>query len=186
MPEQKDSEKALLRRVRRGDLAAFTDLIAAFEGPLCGYALRLSKNHAEAEDITQESLLRLFRAARTGKLKTSARSYAFSTAHNLCIDLRRRRARIVELTDRACPEPRQNAEQELLRREINRALDHLPANHRAALLLREFGQLSYAEIAANLGVAENRVKVWIHRARKKLSQLLDRDGQYAGDKRDGA
>jgi DNA-directed RNA polymerase specialized sigma24 family protein len=49
-------------------------------------------------------------------------------------------------------------------------------------MLREFGELSYAEIAETLGASLAEVKVWIHRGRTRLTQLLDRDGQFVGKK----
>ena len=52
--------------------------------------------------------------------------------------------------------------------------------HRSAIMLREFGELSYGEIAEALATNEGCVKAWIYRARKRLAQLLDRDGQYVG------
>ena len=81
-----DEDGSLLRRMRRGDVAAFEEVCAAIEVPLFSYALRFVRNRAEAEDIVQETFLRLYRAARTGKLKTSPRAYAFSIAHNLAAD----------------------------------------------------------------------------------------------------
>ena len=67
--------------------------------------------------------------------------------------------------------------------QIENALAELPENHRSALMLREFGELSYSEIAAALDATVDRVKVWIYRGRKQLAQLLDRDGQYVESNR---
>jgi RNA polymerase sigma-70 factor (ECF subfamily) len=84
---------------------------------------------------------------------------------------------------REAPSPETMVARSLLRAEIERALDALPADQRAALLLREFGELSYAEIAQTMSVEVSMVKTWIFRARRKLSTLLDRDGQYIGENR---
>ena len=73
----------------------------------------------------------------------------------------------------------------MLREEIGRALADLPESHRSALMLREFGDLSYAEIAETLGVTTGVVKTWIYRARRRLADLLDRDGQYVGERNHG-
>ncbi len=181
-----DKERALLRRVRRGDVDAFEELYYAMKAPLYSYALRCVGNRADAEELVQETLMRLFVAARKGRLKTSPRAYAFSVAHNAGVDMARRRQRVIVLDRPAPPSASRSTERALLREEIDRALTHLPEHHRSALLLREFGGLSYAEIAETLEVSLGQVKIWIHRARKQLSDLVDRDGQYVGEKHHGA
>jgi RNA polymerase sigma-70 factor (ECF subfamily) len=146
------------------------------------------RNVHEAEDIVQEALLRVLRLARNGRLRcdpAQARSLAFGIAHNLAMDARRR----------SRPEPTPNrpdsppafrmTEEGLVQAEIERALVDLPSKQRSAWLLRVHGELSYAEVASALGASLDEVKVWIHRARKRLAQLVDRDGQYVGDRRDG-
>ena len=175
-------EAGLVKRVCTGDVNAFELLCTRLEGPLYGYAYGMVRNSHEAEDIVQEVLLRLYRAMRARKLRPggSMRSYAFAIAHNLAVDSRRRTRPIVPL-DASFPVPdSDSAELSVLREQLNRALADLPANHRSALMLREFGDLSYAEVAETLGASLAEVKVWIHRGRKRLARLLDRDGQYVG------
>jgi RNA polymerase sigma-70 factor (ECF subfamily) len=175
-------EASLTKRVCAGDVNAFELLCTRLEGPLYGYAYGMVRNSHEAEDIVQEALFRLYREMRARKLRPggSARSYVFAIAHNLAVDSRRRTQPIVPL-DASFPAPEGNsAESFVLREQLNHALADLPANHRSALMLREFGDLSYAEIAKTLGGSLAEVKVWIHRGRKGLAQLLDRDGQYLG------
>ena len=180
-----DEDGSLLRRMRRGDVAAFEEVRAVIDVPLFSYALRFVRNRAEAEDIVQKTFLRLYRAARTGKLKTSPRAYAFSIAHNLAADAKRREKRIVPFEASSVPAASRGAERSLLREQVDRALAELPQDHRSALLLREFGELSYAEIAETLDASLGQVKVWIHRARRRLGEIMDRDGQYVGDRQDG-
>ena len=166
--------------VRKDSIAAFETLCAEMETPLYSYVRRLMNGSQDAEDIAQEALLRLFRTIQNGLGQRSPRSYAFSIAHNLAVDALRKSRRV------SAPEPAPThatdsvTEQRLLREQIEHALAELPENHRSALLLREFGELSYAEIAETLGVRAGQVKTWIHRARQRLSTLLDRDGQYIG------
>lgn len=175
-------EASLVQRACKGDVNAFDLLCTRLEGPLYGYAYGMVRNSHDAEDIVQESLLRLYRSMRSSKLRSggSVRSYAFTIAHNLAVDSRRRARPTVSL-DASFPAPNGNsAESSVLREQLNRALADLPANHRSALMLREFGGLSYAEVAETLGASLAEVKAWIHRGRKGLAQLLDRDGQYLG------
>ncbi|MDX9972197.1 MAG: RNA polymerase sigma factor [FCB group bacterium] len=174
----------LIRRAARGDAPAFEAYCARIEGPLFGYAFGMTRSPQEAEDIVQESLLRLYRLLRQGGLRdfSSARSLVFTTAHNLSVDhVRRWRRRVVPIVERRSARASEAAEQALLREQVERAMAELPESHRAALMLREFGGLSYEEIASALGANRGEVRTWIYRARKRLAQLLDRDGQYIGE-----
>lgn len=169
------------------DMNAFEALCLQIETPLYSYALKLLQDPDDAEDVAQEALMRLFRAMQARQLKQSPRAYAFSIAHNLCMDRHRNRHSAALMAERIVPlhpqppcTPAEYAERRLLRGEIDKALQDLPADQRAALLLREFGELSYEEIAATLGASTAQIRVWLFRARKKLAVLLDRDGQYIG------
>lgn len=184
-------ELELLDRLRRGDAAAFDGLCRQFDTPLFSYVRNMVQDRCEAEDIAQEALLRLYVAAREGKVRTAPRAYAFSTAHNLAVDAQRRSRRyagaVTPVPERAEPPVAASAgvERSLLRAEIDKALGMLPEKQRSAVLLREFGGLQYAEIAQTLGVSVEQVKVWIYRARKHLARVLDRSGQFVGGKAHG-
>lgn len=168
-----------------GGHAEFERLCAETEAPLYSYALKMSGNASEAEEIAQESLFRLFKALRNGSTHQAPRAYLFSIAHNLAMDTHRRTHREPPPEPPSPPTPAASASRSLLREQIDLALEDLPENQRAALLLREFGALRYGEIAETLGVAEGQVKIWIYRGRKRLAELLDRDGQYVGKHADG-
>jgi RNA polymerase sigma-70 factor (ECF subfamily) len=186
------AEQELLKRLRKGDVSAFDTLCLTLEVRLFSYVRHMLKDHCEAEDVTQEALLRLYVAAREGKVRSGPRAYAFSTAHNLVVDLLRRSRRSAspegEFQDLSGPrnEASQSTEQGMLRGEIEKALATLPETQRSAVMLREFGQLNYGEIAQALGASLDQVKVWIYRARKHLAQVLDRYGQFIGDQSRGA
>ncbi len=168
---------------RRRDAAArFAAWCADLERPLHAYLTRLVHSREDAEDLAQDALVRVFRLWRDGGLRKegSPRALVFGAAHNLAVDLLRRRARPVP-GDAMAPAPSASSGDPLLQQEIGKALEQLPENHRRALLLREYGGLRYAEIARVMTASEGAVKVWIHRARRRLAELLDRDGQYVGD-----
>jgi RNA polymerase sigma-70 factor (ECF subfamily) len=173
----------LFQRAKHNRLGEFERLCGEIEAPLFSYARRLTGDPCEAEDVAQEALLRLFRAMQGGRPPQSPRAFVFSIAHNLAMDVHRKRQRKPMPEAREAPSPETMVARSLLRAEIERALDALPADQRAALLLREFGELSYAEIAQTMSVEVSMVKTWIFRARRKLSTLLDRDGQYIGENR---
>lgn len=171
----------------KDELASFEAWCCELEGPLYGYLARLVQSCQEAEELAQETLLRLFRMWQANQVRRkdgAPRPLAFSIAHNLAIDAIRRRQRTPRL------EPQGNSETHsprdvLLQDEIAKAVACLPEQHRAALLLREYGELRYAEIAHTMDASTDAVKVWVHRARKRLAQLLDREGQFVGNPMEG-
>ncbi len=178
--------------MKRGDITEFEALCAQIEAPLLGYAAKmLDGNTSEAEEIAQEALFRAYQALRAGRIKGALRPYVFSVAHNLAMDAARRTRRaapldgsvIVPWTPAAHAE--RPAERALLREQIDKALATLPASQRSALMLREFGGLRYDEIAETLDASIEQVKVWIYRARKRLAEVLDQDGQYVGEQHHG-
>jgi RNA polymerase sigma-70 factor (ECF subfamily) len=177
-------ERRLFMRLCEGDLAAFETFCTALEAPILSYLQRLVHNRSEAEDLAQESFLRLYKMARDGRIRVSdgsPRSLVFRIAHNLAMDYFRKARFHADMALAPCPPATRNAERALLREQIDLALSELPPDHRAAIMLREFGELSYAEISATLDASLDQVKVWIYRARKRLACLLDRDGQYLGE-----
>jgi len=185
MPQAKLTERITLKTIRRGDLTAFEGFCTQVEGRLLSYVRGLVRDPEEAEDIAQEALFRLYRTVREGRMKSgSPRSLLFTIAHNLSMDYHRRQKKIVSIESVRKAASLNTAERALLREQIDLALANLPQNHRAALMLREFGELNYREIADTLGATLDQIKVWIHRGRKQLAELLDTDGQYIGGQKD--
>ncbi len=190
----KAGDGRLIGRVCQGDVAAFEALCLRLERPLFGYLLRLVKNPTEAEDLAQEALFRLYQTARDGRIrvrKGSPRALVFNIAHNLAMDFHRRTRNVAppvagQAGGAADAAPASaKAVRAVLREQIDQALANLPESHRSALMLREFGELSYADIAQTLGVTPGVVKTWIYRGRRRLADLLDRDGQYVGERNHG-
>lgn len=179
-------EAELAHQTRTGDLSAFENLCRRLQQPLYRYVHRLVGAHADTEDICQETLYRLYRSLLDGTYRregSTPRGFVFCIAHNLSMSFHRSKKNVVPLNDRHEAGGGLGVEQTLLREQIELALDDLPERHRSALMLREFGDLSYTEIGHALDASVGDVKNWIFRGRKRLGQLLDRDGQYLGAKR---
>lgn len=143
-------------------------------------AFRLSGNRADAEDLTQETFVRVFRSLANYEPGTFE-GWLHRITTNLFLDMVRRRQRIRfdalpdDAGDRlASREAGPEAAYELsnLDPEIQRALDALPADFRAAVVLCDLEQLSYEEIAATLGVKVGTVRSRIHRGRVLLREAL--------------
>ena len=143
-------------------------------------AYRLSGNRADAEDLTQETFVRVFRSLADYSPGTFE-GWLHRITTNLFLDLARRRQRIrfdalpEDVNDRLAssePGPEQAYADMNLDPEIQRALDALPPDFRAAVVLCDLEELSYEEIAATLGVKVGTVRSRIHRGRVLLREAL--------------
>jgi RNA polymerase sigma-70 factor (ECF subfamily) len=165
----------LVSRSARGDESAFKELLDRHQGAVYGFARRFLKDAQEAEEIAQEVFLRLYRTAGTYRCQASLRSYLFRIAKNLCIDVLRKKrpepmAEPPETTDgRTAFE--QVAEAQSLQRLLE-ALDRLPDNQRAAILLRHDQGMRYEEIAESLNLTVSAVDSLLVRARRTLRKRL--------------
>jgi len=182
-----DTDEVLMRKVAKGDLAAFRLLMERWEGAAKRYAYRIFGDYQSAEDAAQETFVRLYRSS--GRYEPTAKfgTYFYTVLGNLCRDrvrAARRRAghgEVIEdvfvLDETAeptglAPEPRIESEEERLM--VREAVAELPEKLREALSLREFEGLSYHEIADVMGANLGEVKTWIHRGRKRLAHRLRR------------
>jgi RNA polymerase sigma factor (sigma-70 family) len=143
-------------------------------------AYRLSGNRADAEDLTQETFVRVFRSLSDFTPGTFE-GWLHRITTNLFLDMVRRRARIrfdalpddaAERLPSAASGPEQRYDETHLDPEIQDALDALPADFRAAVVLCDLEELSYEEIAATLGIKVGTVRSRIHRGRVLLRQAL--------------
>jgi RNA polymerase sigma factor (sigma-70 family) len=143
-------------------------------------AYRLSGNRADAEDLTQETFVRVFRSL-AGYSPGTFEGWLHRITTNLFLDLVRRRQRIrfdalpEDAGDRLASReagPEQTYEQMNLDPEVQQALDALPADFRVAVVLCDLEQLSYEEIAATLGIKVGTVRSRIHRGRVLLREAL--------------
>jgi RNA polymerase sigma-70 factor (ECF subfamily) len=151
---------------------------------LYGYAMVLSRNRAEAEDLVQETCLRALRGMSHLRAEASAKSWLFAILRNIWLNqLRQRRTapEIVELdsdTNSATepPDAAQNPHADYVtkieRERVRIAIRELPVESREIIILREYEALSYHEIAAVLGCPAGTVMSRLARARSKLREVL--------------
>jgi RNA polymerase sigma-70 factor (ECF subfamily) len=182
--EGEGSERELVRRARGGDAAAREALAIAHRRAAYLLALQLMGNRDDALDATQDALLRFFSTLHRFRPEQPVRPWLYSIVRNRCRDLLRRgrvrRAEPLEaeperwrpeLVD-ASADPELDAERAELRRKVFAALGELAPEHREILVLRDYQDLSYQEIAEVLRVPRGTVMSRLHRARKALGATL--------------
>jgi RNA polymerase sigma-70 factor, ECF subfamily len=139
------------------------------------FALYLSGNRQDAEDITSETFVRAWTAPGSIRMET-VKGYLLTIARNLFLQGLRRRSRHVALSEEL-PDPRPDptalAERDSELKAALARLQQLPEIDRAAMVMRAVEELPYEEIARALGISLSAVKVKIHRARLKLAALRD-------------
>jgi len=175
-----DPDSALIEAIGRGDHEAFESLVKKYQGPLLNFIARYVGDRSMAEDITQEVLLRIYRAAPRFQAKTKVSTWIFHIAYNQAlteIGRRKKRRNLWQALYRS----REKASEELLAEPLERydqteeilaVLGCLPENQKAALLLRISENLSYREIAGILGVSVQSVESLLFRARTGLKRHL--------------
>ena len=170
------TDEALMLEFQRGSREAFDELFARYREPLFAFYRRRLAVSARAEDLTQETFLVVLRATERYEPRALVRTYLYSIALKLLAGERRRQAKDSQ-ADRA-PEPvvESAAEPAIWVRE---ALARLDAADREILMLREYEQLSYGEIAGLLRLPLNTVRSRLFRSRMALKEYLEPAGKEA-------
>ena len=158
---------------QRGSTEAFTELFARYREPIYGFFRRRLNHVARAEELAQETFVAVLRGAARWEPRALFRTYLYGIAMNLVAAERRKSAcetNHANASEAAADPPVANEPEEVLW--LRRAVEQLEDDQREILLLREYDQLSYEEIAALLHVPVNTVRSRLFRARMALKDLL--------------
>ena len=173
-----DSDEALMARVARGDEPAYRALTRRHLPAMLGLARRILGNAADAEDVAQEAMLRVWTHAPRWQPLAAFRTWLTRVVVNLCLD-RKRRARWValdaagELVDPA-PGAAEAAELGERERMLTLAIAELPARQRAAIVLTYSEGMSNAQVADILGTSVSAVETLLMRGKQNLRVRLVR------------
>lgn len=184
-------EPELLERLRRGEDAAFEQLVRRSGPRLLAVARRLLRREEDAQDAVQEAFVAAFRAVHAFEGQSSLGTWLHRIVVNAALmKLRSARRRPEQSIEELLPsfeangehardvrdwsaEPAIQLERQEQRRLVRACIDQLPERYRSVLVLRDVEELSTAETAAALGISEGAVKVRAHRARQALRTLLE-------------
>jgi RNA polymerase sigma-70 factor (ECF subfamily) len=181
----------LMRRIAAGDKPAFEALVHRHQRPVLNFIFRFIGDRDEAEDLTQEVFLRVWKSAGTYKPRAKFTTWLYRIAHNLCINKQRSlRIRSWFTASEPASHPRKSSaafisraglidttpENDLIQREliqqIRKALDGLPTSQRVALILKIYNGLSYQEISQIIGRSVSAVDSLLIRAKNNLRKKI--------------
>jgi RNA polymerase sigma-70 factor (ECF subfamily) len=189
MPEHSDLDAALMLRVKRGDRAAFGELVEKYKQPLFNFISRYLRDEVESEDLAQNVFLQMYKSRQRYEQTAKFSTWLFTIARNLCLNEIRRRSRhpaesLEETHSEHEDQPQRQYEDKTtslpadqvlhseLARKIEQALAELPEAQRTAILLCRQDELSYDEIAQILDCSLAATKSLIHRGRETLKEKL--------------
>lgn len=190
-----DPDVRLMLEVRAGNAAAFEELVLRYQDRLLTILEHLVGNHHQAEDLTQEVFLRVYRARKTYQPGAKFSTWLFRIAHHVALNALRDqgRRREVSLDRGPSPDlsgvsrtqleevaqassgaiPARRLDRTELQQIVRSALDRLNDRQRLAVLLSKFEGMSYAEIAEVMGLSASAVKSLLSRARAALREVLE-------------
>src|SRR5262245_61187252 len=185
---QERTDEDLLAAYQQGDPGAFEVLLRRHRAPLFTFLLRMLGDRERAEDLAQETFLRIVKGAQAWEHRARFQTWLFTIARNLCLDASRRdRFRRADSLDQSGPDdepamvesvpgreidPSRGAESARLRPLLQKALLGLPAEQREVFILREQAGVPFKEIAEMVGVNENTVKSRMRYALEGLRKAL--------------
>ena len=180
-------DQTLVRAAQRGDMAAFEELVARHRDKIYARAYSMMRNEEEAVDLSQEAWVKGWQRLRQFQGESSFGTWMTRIVINLCLDQlrkqKRQRTESIEAMDeesggveRQMPvvtvNPTAGLERGELRQRIDRALGQLSYEHRTVLVLHEFEEMEYKEIAKTMGCSIGTVMSRLFYARRKLAALL--------------
>lgn len=184
-----DADLALVERVKRGDKAAFDLLVLKYQSRIISLVSRFVRNHADAQDVTQDAFLKAYRALPNFRGESAFYTWmyriAVNTAKNfLALQVSRRTSdmeqdasEMEQIDDTAALKDMDTPEHLLLTTEIQetviKAIDALPEELRTAITLRELEGMSYEDIAVAMACPIGTVRSRIFRARESIDKLLE-------------
>ena len=171
---QDRNEGAVIERVMAGDADAFAQLVSRYERVLFSVAYRMLHERAAAQDATQTAFIRAYEKLATYDRQHRFFSWIYRILVNECLT-QKRRPQAADSLDLAPPilhDPAVDLDAARRRAALRKAIAELTPDHRDVVMLRHFGELSYDDVAATLGIPVVTVKSRLYAARQRLAEKL--------------
>lgn len=184
----KPLDTRLAKLARKGDQRAFAEIVSNYKDKLFHLAFRMTGNRQEAEDVVQDTFLRVFKNLDRYDENQKFSTWIYRIATNLCIDRLRKRRQVFSLDAESSdhegldgyamlPSDDRTPESELLlsetQRLLHQAMDTLPVKYKSVMVLRYIQDLSLQEISDVLDLPVTTVKTRVHRGREFLRKKLE-------------
>ena len=165
-----------MRAAQGGDTAAFEQIVRRHQAAVYRVGLRMLGSRADAEDVTQDTFVRAWRSLDRFRAQSALNTWLYRIVTRRCLDAIAARRATEQLdaasSESGADEPAGIVEQREQLEAVTRAIAGLPAEQRAALVLREFEGLSYDELADVLGTSVASIKGRLHRARLTVLRTI--------------
>lgn len=164
---------------------SFRNDVLPLKNELYRLALRITLNSAEAEDVVQDTLIKVWDKRDSWQEINSVEAFSLTICRNLALDRLKKKGNDNLSIEEECTEPASAASNPLEQTlqndridQVRRLINELPEKQRSCIQLREFEGKSYKEVAEVLGISEEQVKVNIFRARQTIKQRFEKLDQY--------
>jgi RNA polymerase sigma-70 factor (ECF subfamily) len=170
-----------IQAIRKGDVSAFSFLVERYQNMVYSLALKLLKNTEDAEEMAQDTFIKAFQKLDMYEGKSKFSTWLYSITYNACIsELRKRRVHFSSLEDQRISDQDEmkmhsyfsENKKEDQERYLTIALGKLPGDDQVLVTLYYYENQSMDEISVITGLTVSNIKVKIHRARKKMYELL--------------
>jgi len=174
------NERQLVQRIQAGDRKAFEELLDAYETRVYRLALRFTGQVPDAEDVTQEIFLGVYKSMAQFRGKSALGTWIYRIAMNHCLEFRRKRRlesipydeELTLVSSDWRDDPVQSADRQELSEKVEAAINCLSPVHRDVIVLHELQGMTYQEVAATLDVPVGTVKSRLSNAFRRLRDLL--------------
>jgi RNA polymerase sigma-70 factor (ECF subfamily) len=185
-----EADAVLVRAVAAGDARASRELLERHLDRVVGLSYRLLGERAAAEDIAQDTFLRLWSRAERWRPEARLDTWLYTVARNLCLDRLRKSGRQSDAPPPDVPDPAPSAERQLsdaqTARRVAQEIADLPERQRSAIALVHEEGLSNIDAAEVLGVSVDALESLLARARRRLRERLTETGKFSGGGRTAA
>jgi RNA polymerase sigma-70 factor, ECF subfamily len=176
-----EPDPQVVQAARSGDLRAFEALVRRYQGDVWRLSFHLVRDDSLADDITQDTFMRVFRFMRRYRADSKFSTWLFSIARNCAMDELRRSARRARLRGRVEAETQGYVRGEHTGVEVRDVLAQLPLGLREPVVMIDMFGMSYREVAEILAVPEGTIKSRVHRAREQLASQLSPPGEQENE-----